>query len=106
MFGRSKLLDEHARCVELEPRDDLLTRRQGRGRRERHARHAGEPLLQHVQTEILGAKIVAPLRYAVRFVDRDDREGHFAQQRLRFLLQQPLGSEIEQLEAAVPQIAQ
>ena len=37
-------------------------------------------------------------------VDGDDREGHFAQQRLRFLLEQPFRSEIEQLEAAVPEI--
>ena len=40
----------------------------------------------------------------MRFVDCDDRERHFAQQRLRFLLEQPFRREVEQLEAAVAQV--
>jgi hypothetical protein len=40
----------------------------------------------------------------MRFVDRDDRNRDLAQQRLGLLLEQPLGSEIEQLQAAVPKV--
>src|SRR5690606_41264003 len=65
---------------ELEPLDDLAARRRRRRRRERDARHAGKALAQPVQREVVLPKVMSPLRYAVRFVDRDDRHGNRSEQ--------------------------
>ena len=54
-----------------QPRDDLRARLRVRGGGERDARHAGEALVQHRELQVLGPEIVAPLRHAVRLVDRE-----------------------------------
>ena len=65
--------DEANRIGQLEAHHDLVARARVRGRGQCHPRHAGEVLLQHVEPEVVLAEVVAPLRHAVRFVDRDQR---------------------------------
>ena len=79
-------LDEHAWAVELEPRDDLVARAQRRRGRQRHARHAGQPLLQRIEAEILRRESRGPI--ATRNAPRRSRRAKsaVAQQRLRLAL--------------------
>ncbi len=90
--------------VELEPRDDLVSCRRRRGRGERHPRHAREAALELVQREVVLAKVVAPLRDAVRLVDRDQRQPHAGEQLERLLLHETLGRDIEELQRAALQV--
>ena len=60
---------------------DLPVRRLGRRRGERDARNAGELLAEVAEREVVGAEVVAPLRHAVRLVDRDDARRAALQQR-------------------------
>ena len=73
MFGRSKPPTKRTGLVELEPRDDFVARAFVGRRGQRHPRHAGKVLAQYVETEVVLAEVVAPLRHAVRFVDGDQR---------------------------------
>src|SRR5689334_23731150 len=66
--------DEDARSRELEPLEDLGARVRVGGRGERDARHGGKTRLQHGKLQVFRAEIVPPLRNAVRFVDREERE--------------------------------
>src|SRR5690348_7172440 len=65
--------DELTGLVERQPFDDLAPGR-GVGRRgQRDARHVRKAFVQHRELAVLGAEVVAPLRYAVGFVDREQR---------------------------------
>ena len=65
---------------ELEPLGDLGVRRCGRGRGQRDAGHIRPYLVQHRQLQIVGTEVVAPLRDAVRLVDREQRDAATLQQ--------------------------
>ncbi len=67
---------------------------------ERDARHVGEALAQHAELQVLGAEIVAPLRHAVRLVDREQRDLDALELRQRARLQQALGRDVEEIQLA------
>ena len=90
--------DEMLGAVEPQPLGELLVRRAGGGRRERHAGDPREPLAQIAQREIVGTEVVAPLRHAMRLVDRDDTECAALQQRRRLRRRQPLGCDVDEVE--------
>ena len=91
---------EHARLAELEPLEDLGARLRVSGRRERDARHTGKALVQHRELQVLRAKIVAPLRHAVRLVDGKQCQATRGEQIETALRQQPLGRHIDEIELA------
>ena len=60
----------------------------------------GTALAQHGELEILGAEVVAPLRDAVRLVDREQRERQRSSQARKPSVEQPLRRDVEQVERA------
>ena len=67
--GPVKAADEQACVLQLQPLDDVLAR-EGIGRgRECNARHLRVALVQQRERPVLGAEVMAPLAYAVGFVD-------------------------------------
>ncbi len=91
---------EMQRVRQLQPLGHLAVGRGSRGGGEREARHTGEPLGERAQREIVGPEVVAPLRHAVRLVDRDDTELSARQEPQRGLGVQPLGRHVQQVELA------
>ncbi len=65
---------EDPRVVEREALDDLGARLRIGGGGERDARHVREALVQQRKLQVLGPEVVAPLRDAVRLVDREQRD--------------------------------
>jgi hypothetical protein len=63
------------RLAEVKPRYDLGARALVGGRGQRDARDAGEFPVQPFELQGVGAEIVAPLRDAMRFVDRNSDVG-------------------------------
>ncbi len=92
------------RRVEVEARDDLVARRRSRRRGERHARNARETALELVEHQVVLAKVVAPLRDAMRLVDRDQRQRHAGEHLERLLLHEPLGRDVEKLQGRALEI--
>jgi hypothetical protein len=99
-IGAVEAGDELAGLLERQPLADLAARLRIGGGGERDPRHRREALVQHRQAEVLGAEIVAPLRDAVRLVDREQRDPAVRQQLQAALGQQPLGGDVEQVEFA------
>jgi hypothetical protein len=80
--------------------DDLLAGKLiGRGS-QRDARHLREALGYHRQTDIFRPKVVPPLRYAMRLVDRKQGDPRAAQQSEAARRQQPLRRNIQQVKIA------
>ncbi len=97
--------DEHARIVQRQPLDDLLAgERVGRGR-ECNTRHLREALVQHRQLDVLGPEVVAPLRHAVRLVDREQPHAGTFEQVEEARRHQPLGRHIEDFQPPGEQVA-
>ena len=71
----------------------------GRGR-ERDARHGGPALGQLGEGQVVGPEIVAPLRHAVRLVDREQRDLAAGEEALGALGRESLGRDVEQIEPA------
>ena len=65
------------------------------GCRQRDARHARKMLCKHIQAQVVLPEIVAPLRYAVRFVDGEQRDTGFLQQCQGLVLQEAFGCQIQ-----------
>ncbi len=86
--------------VELQTLAEFFVRGAGRGGGERHARHPGESLTEVAQCEVVGAEVVAPLRHAVRLVDRDDAERAALQQCRGLPIRQPLRCDVDEIELA------
>ncbi len=99
--GTVEARDEVPCVLELEPARDLPVGRLGRCRGEGDARDRGPPLVQDRQPEVVRAEVVAPLRHAVRLVDREERDVSAVEQREGLGDPQPLGGEVEQVERAV-----
>ncbi len=89
---------EHARVGERQPFDDLGPREGIGSGGERDARHCRIALVQHRQAEILGPEIVAPLRNAVRLVDREQRDVRAIDELEAARREQPLRRDVEQIE--------
>ena len=102
--GPVKAADEQPCVFELQPLDDVGARQViGRGR-EGDARHARIALVQHRERAVLGAKVVAPLAHAMRFVNRKQRQVptlvQTVEQAQKARRVQPLGRGIEQRDVA------
>jgi hypothetical protein len=92
--------DEFTGVVELQAVRDLVARLLvGRGR-ERDARHVGKLLVQDRQADVFRAEIVAPLRDAVRLVDREQRDARIVEQVEAALRHQALGRHVDQVDFA------
>ena len=75
----------------------------GRGG-QRDPRHAGEQVRQTGQFAEFGPELVAPLRHAMRFVDRDQRNVQPRQPVERAVAQQSFGRDIEQVQLLLQQV--
>ena len=97
---------EDARRVGEQLVDDVVAGRRIGGRGEGQRLQPAADLARHVaQAEILGAKIVAPLRDAMGLVDRHHRDVALGQHLDRVGPRQPLGRDIEQPKLAPAQQA-
>ena len=67
---------------------------------ERKNRHIGQQLTNHFHLQIRRAKIIAPLRDAVRLIHRNETHLHISQFEFENLRVQTLGREIEKLVAS------
>ena len=86
--------------LQFEAMQDIAPGRLVGGGGEGHHGHLGEPLLEPAQGRILGAKIMTPLGDAVGLVDGKQAEGLLGQPVHEFVLQQPLGGDIDNLDLA------
>ncbi len=103
--GPMEARDEHLGRIHAQRLQDVGTRARIGGRGQRHARHAGEAVRQTRQLAIFGAELVAPLRHAMRLVDREQRQRQARQPLHRAVAQQPLGRDIQQIELLLDQVA-
>ena len=62
--------------------------------------------MQHGELQVLRTEIVAPLRHAVRLVDREERKARAGQDIQAARRQEALGSDVQQVEAAVEKAGQ
>ena len=108
-IGAVEAGNELARLFQCQPFDDLAARRRIGGRGQRDARHIGEALVQYGQCTVFGTEIMAPLRDAMRLVDREQRDPRcfpdLFQQREKAGHQQAFRGNIEQVEFAAQQPA-
>ena len=99
-----------ARIVQRQAFDDLGARWRIGGGGECDARHCGKAFVQHRQFAVLGAEIVAPLRYAVRLVDGKQRQPgtglHLFEQGEEAWHQQALRRNVQQIPFAARHAAQ
>ena len=92
--------DEAAARRQVQAIDDLLAGEFiGRGG-ERDPRHVGKALRDDRQADIFRAKVMPPLRHAMRLVDRKQRDAGAAEQVEAARRQQPLRRDVEQIEIA------
>ena len=87
-------------AVEREARRDLAMRGLGGRGGEGDARHVGPALGELGEGEVVGAEVVAPLRHAVRLVDREQGDAAALEEPLGGLGVEPLGGDVEQVELA------
>ena len=101
--------DVFLRLAEPEPVVDLAPRDRVGGRGERDARHPREVLSDIGDAEVFRSEVVAPLRHAVRLVDREECDagavGRVVEKREERRHQQPLRCDIEQVETSGHQLA-
>jgi hypothetical protein len=71
------------------------------GRGQGKARDVGKHLQQRAQQAVVGAEVVAPFGYAVRFVDCEQADLGAAQQFAEMRLAGAFGGDIEQVERAI-----
>ena len=102
-----KAADELLRVFELQALDDVSAGECISGGGECHARHAGKALVQHGEGAVLGAKVVAPLAHAMRFVNGKQAELALFMQRIELRQKarrgDALGRGIQQRDLAAAQ---
>ena len=99
--GAIKSGDELPRLAQVQPRDDLDPGAGVCGGGQGDARNMGEALMQQAQLQVIRAKIVSPLGYAVCLVDGEQRDrGASFQQAQAALLGKALGGNVEQVQFA------
>ncbi len=92
--------NETRRAGKPQPIDDLPAGKVvGRGRQS-DARHLGKTLGYHRQADIFRAKVVPPLRHAMRLVDRKQGDLGAAEHGEAARRHQPLRRDVEQIEVA------
>ena len=97
--------DDGVALLDPEAGADVGDDRGGRGRREREHALGAELACARRELQIVGAEVVAPLRDAVRLVDREQRDLRLAELREEALVVEALGRDVQQLEASVAQAA-
>ena len=97
--------DEHPRIRESQARSDLGARLRVGGGGQRDSRNVRVTLVQQRQLQVLGPEIVAPLRYAVRLVDGEQRDLRAVEQIEAARRGQAFGRHVEQVELARQQCA-
>ena len=97
--------DEHARGAEIEPGEDFGTRRSVGRCGQGDPRHIGKALVQGRQAEVFRAKVVAPLRYAVRFIDGKQRDAGLFEQALKAWREQAFRRDVQQFQIAGHEVA-
>ena len=100
MLGRSKLDDEHARVVELQPLDDLGARRRVGGGGERHARHAGKRSCSTDSPRYSGRKSWPHCDTQCASSIANSATVRAIEQLEAARRQQPLGRDVQQIELA------
>ena len=96
--------DEGLGILQGQPVDDLAAGEIVGGGGERNARHRRKLVSQPAQTDVLGPKVVPPLRDAVRLVNGDQRQRAAMQQRQTSLGQQTLRGHVQQLQFTLAQL--
>src|SRR5216684_6913468 len=92
--------DKTRRAGKPEPLDDLLSREFISGSGQRDARHVRKTLGNDRQPDIFRAKVVPPLRHAMRLVDRKQGDVRAIEQSKAARGQQPLRRNVEQIEVS------
>ena len=96
--------DKGLGILQRQPVDDLAAGEIVGGGGERNARHRRELIGQPAQTDVLGPKVVSPLRDAVRLVNGDQGQRAAMQQRQTSLGQQTLRGHVQQLQFTLAQL--
>ncbi len=104
-IGPVKARNKDTRVVERQALNDLVTRQCIGRRRQRDARHGREAFVQHRELDVLGPEVVAPLRHAVRLVDREQADAAALEQVEEARRHQPFRRNVENLEPAGEQVA-
>ncbi|OPZ87627.1 MAG: hypothetical protein BWY76_00366 [bacterium ADurb.Bin429] len=99
-IGPVKARYEEFRVFQPQLFHDFPTRQRVGGGGERQPGDAGEALVQHGEEEVFLAKIVPPLRNAVRLVYGEKSEGTARKQRQRAVGEQALGRDVKKIEGA------
>ena len=97
--------DEHRRVIHPQRRQDVSAGAWIGRRGQCDARHPGEDVRQSAQLAKFRPELVAPLRNAVRLVNSDQRQPQPGQPVDRAVAEQPLGRDVEQVEALLDQVA-
>ncbi len=92
--------EEHARRFQAQLGRDLAPGRQIGGRGQRDPGHLGPALVEHGELEIFRAEVMAPLRDAVRLVDREQRDRDLVEPGQETVGQKPLRRQVEKIELA------
>jgi hypothetical protein len=92
---------EQAGRAQMQPLGDIAARRIVGGRGQRHQRRRGKALLQNAERLVVTAKIVAPLRDAMRLVDREEGDPAPAQHVEAMRHHQAFGRHVEEVERPV-----
>ena len=96
--------DKGLGILQGQPVDDLAAGEIVGGGGERNARHRRELIGQPAQTDVLGPKVVSPLRDAVRLVNGNQGQLTAMQQRQTSLGQQTLRGHVQQLQFTLAQL--
>ncbi len=97
-IGAIESTDENPRVFQGQARADLAACGCVGGGGQRDARHMGKTRGQLGKPQVLGAKIVAPLGYAVGFVNGKQRYPGFGQKLQGAWLEQTFGCQVQQVE--------
>ena len=101
-IGAIKTGDELTRLLQRQTLADFMSGLGIGGGGQRNSRNVGKAIVQNRQAEILRTEIMAPLRDAVRFVDRKERDATGRKQLKAAIGEQALGRHIKQINLACP----
>ncbi|OQC63121.1 MAG: hypothetical protein BWX50_01613 [Euryarchaeota archaeon ADurb.Bin009] len=90
--------DVDRRVCEIELPRDIVADVRRRGRRQGDRRHAGETLLEDRKRPVLRPELVPPHRYAVRLVDRYQRDGEGCDESEEVVADRLLRRDVEDLD--------
>ena len=90
--------EKHLRVVHLQCGQDVLAGVGIRRRGQRDTRHAREQFAELREVSVFGPELVAPLRDAVRLIDREQCESQAGQNVDRAVAQETFGRNIEEVE--------